>query len=206
VTDSTKLLKELWQEIGECKKCHNLESFDKPQFFGYSDAKILLIGQAPGKKEIEKGIPFAGAAGRNLFNWLRIAGLTEEGVRRKIYMSAVMRCYPGESKRGGDLKPNKLQLKNCEYFLRKEVEILKPKLVLLVGKLAIEHFLGNVRLDEVVGKSFKCKVFNFDTMVIPLPHPSGKSPWHFKPENRARITKAMHLLRVYKVSQKEDIK
>src|ERR1043165_2969072 len=80
--------------------------------------KVMLIGQAPGKVEAAGGLPFAGRAGKTLFRWLQRAGIDEPTARRRIYIAAVTRCYPGPSPSGrGDRVPSNDEQQTCAKWL-----------------------------------------------------------------------------------------
>ena len=105
-------------------------------------SKVMLIGQAPGVKEPVLARPFAWTAGRTLFGWFsQFCGLTEEEVRARIYFAAVCRCFPGKTSVGGDRVPAPDEIRNCSSWMNNEFEILRPQLVIPVGKLAISQFM-----------------------------------------------------------------
>ena len=142
-------------------------------------SKVLLVGQAPGDKEPILGRPFAWTAGRTLFKWFEAGlGWTEDEVRNRIYFAAVCRCFPGKRPEGGDRVPAPDEIANCSAWLEREFELLRPDLVLPVGKLAITQFLGERPLAETIGKQFSVRYRGYAADCIPLPHPSGASPWH----------------------------
>jgi uracil-DNA glycosylase len=141
-------------------------------------SKVLLVGQAPGDKEPRLGRPFAWTAGRTLFRWFEEhCGLDEQAFRQNVYMAAVCRCFPGKKPTGGDRVPDDGEVASCSRWLDDEFEILEPELVLPVGKLAIAQFIEIDRLETVIGKSFRIEYAGRETDLIPLPHPSGASPW-----------------------------
>jgi len=144
-------------------------------------SSVYLIGQAPGPHEGALGKPFAWTAGKTLFRWFERIGLNEEHFRSLTYMSAVCRCFPGKAKGGGDRVPAPDEIRNCSSWMAEEFSILRPSLVIPVGKLAIEQTLGKGQLVDVIGKSFNRTMYGVDCQVIPLPHPSGASTW-FKRE------------------------
>ena len=145
-------------------------------------SKIMLIGQAPGVKEPVLGKPFAWTAGRTLFGWFQqFCGMNEEEVRARIYFAAVCRCFPGKTAAGGDRVPAPDEIRNCSTWMNDEIDLLRPELIIPVGKLAIAQFLPFEKLDQVVGRSFP----------IRLPHPSGASPWHRIPPGLVLLGKAM---------------
>jgi uracil-DNA glycosylase len=142
-------------------------------------SKVLLIGQAPGDKEPKLGRPFAWTAGKTLFKWFHGAlGWTEDEVRDRIYFAAVCRCFPGKREEGGDRVPAPEEIAACADWLEREFRLLRPELVLPVGKLAIGQLLGARPLAETIGQSFPVTFRGFEAECIPLPHPSGASPWH----------------------------
>jgi uracil-DNA glycosylase len=110
--------------------------------------------------------------------------------RRLTYIAALMRCFPGRNKSGtGDRPPPPAGIANCAHWLDDELKLLKPKVILLVGQLAISRFLGPAPLEERVGKSFGRR-----PVMIPLPHPSGQSRWLNAPANRERLAAALALI------------
>lgn len=158
-------------------------------------SKVLLVGQAPGDKEPIMGRPFAWTAGKTLFKWFEeSAGLNEAGFRNGIYMAAVCRCFPGKKEAGGDRVPSRDEIENCSTWLDQEIDILKPELVIAVGKLAIEQFLANGRLDQCIGKQFRVRYGHAQFDLIPLPHPSGASPWHRMEPGKTLLRKALGLV------------
>jgi uracil-DNA glycosylase len=142
-------------------------------------SRVILVGQAPGDKEPILGRPFAWTAGKTLFKWFSAAlGWTEDEVRDRIYFAAVCRCFPGKRPEGGDRVPAPAEISNCSGWLQREFALLRSQLVLPVGKLAISQFLPTAPLNDVIGKSFSIVYHGHTADCIPLPHPSGASPWH----------------------------
>ncbi|MGZ8227535.1 MAG: uracil-DNA glycosylase family protein [Methylococcaceae bacterium] len=139
---------------------------------------VLLIGQAPGDKEGGFGKPFAWTAGKTLFKWLERIGLNEVTFRERVYMAAVCRCFPGKNPKGGDRVPTPAEISNCSNWLQAEIDLLKPALILPVGKLAIAQLMPVKKLNEVIGRLHPVTFHGHHTEAIPLPHPSGASTWH----------------------------
>jgi uracil-DNA glycosylase len=140
-------------------------------------AKILQIGQAPGPYEGKIGQPFAWTAGKTLFKWYATLGVDEERFRSRVYMAAVCRCFPGKNPKGGDRVPDATEIAHCGEWMRDEINLMKPELIIPVGKLAIAQMLNATRLDAVVGQVHRIRYFGHETDAIPLPHPSGLSTW-----------------------------
>lgn len=155
---------------------------------------VLLIGQAPGAKEGAMGRPFAWTAGKTLFKWFAGIGLDEESFRRQVYMSAVCRCFPGKNPMGGDRVPNPGEVTRCAHWLERELELLLPRLLIPVGKLAISRLLTVDKLTEVIGQLHPVEINGHRVDVIPLPHPSGASPWHRTQPGMSLLGEALSLI------------
>ena len=160
------------------------------------DSRIFLIGQAPGPHEARFGRPFAWQAGRTLFRWLEQAtGAPEEQVRSRVYIAAVVRCFPGKTAGGGDRVPGPAECARWRHFAEREVRILRPRLVIPVGRLAIGEVLGTAEpLAGVVGRSFRTHYHGVHVDVIPLPHPSGASTWFKLEPGRTLLADALQLV------------
>ena len=182
-------LQQLQQQLVQCRRCPNMAG---PPVHGEAvDSAVMLIGQAPGNKEIELHKPFAWTAGKTLFRWFHSIGLDETEFRRKVYMSAVCRCFPGKKPRGGDRLPDATEIANCARWLEAELDLLRPALVIPVGKLAIGRFLTFRTLKEVIG-TVHTVVRNGHSMdLIPLPHPSGASTWHVTEPGKTLLHEAL---------------
>ncbi|HZJ37932.1 MAG TPA: uracil-DNA glycosylase family protein [Chthoniobacterales bacterium] len=155
-------------------------------------SKIILVGQAPGVREPVLNKPFAWTAGRTLFGWFtQFCNLNEASVRSQIYFAAVCRCFPGKTTSGGDRVPAPNEILNCSSWMNQEIDILRPELIIPVGKLAISQFLDFQKLEEVIGRSFELKRNRHAFDLIPLPHPSGASTWHRMSPGLGLVRKAM---------------
>lgn len=166
-------------------------------------SRVFLVGQAPGDKEPKLGRPFAWTAGKTLFGWFKEGlDLDETQFRSLIYMAAVCRCFPGKQSSGGDRIPSPEEIKNCSKWLKNEMEILKPTLIIPVGKLAISQFLQFEKLVDVIGKQFKGTYEGHSFDLIPLPHPSGASPWHRMGPGKSLIKKALKLIKKHQAFNK----
>ncbi|MCX5748210.1 MAG: hypothetical protein NT062_37605, partial [Proteobacteria bacterium] len=120
-------------------------------------------------------------------------GLTEERFRERVYMAAVCRCFPGKApKGGGDRVPDDDEVERCSRHLATEARILRPRLVIPVGKLAIEQLLPDTdKLVEVVGTQHRATLGGVEVDVIPLPHPSGASTWHRMEPGKTLVIRAL---------------
>jgi uracil-DNA glycosylase len=179
--------------------CHLCPEMIQPVIIGQAVmSEILLIGQAPGDREGDLGRPFAWTAGKTLFKWFESIGITEQAFRKQVYISAVCRCFPGKNPKGGDRVPSKDEISVCSQWINKEIELLQPKLILPVGKLAISQYLEVDKLVDVIGKQLRTTVNGFDVDIIPLPHPSGASTWHRMSPGKELLERALVLLSQHK--------
>jgi uracil-DNA glycosylase len=190
-----ELLEEHRSIVRACSLCFpsgsNAPVVDEPKQTG-----ILLVGQAPGSTEVTTRLPFTGPAGRRLMGWFERAGLS----RAEVYLSALCRCFPGKAKGGGDLAPSRTMISNCRPHLSRELELLRPKVVVPVGGLAIKELLGVTRLSEAVGET----IGRSGLIFVPLPHPSGASTWLNAPENKERLARALAALKEQAAALRQD--
>jgi uracil-DNA glycosylase len=159
---------------------------------------VFLLGQAPGPHEAKLGRPFAWTAGKTLFRWLEQAtGAGEAAVREAFYISAVARGFPGKARGGGDRVPTPAEILRWRPFIEQELAILRPRLVVPIGRLAIGEVLGPKPLAEVIGRRFEVSWHGHAVEVIPLPHPSGASTWFKMEPGRSLLGEALGLLAVH---------
>jgi uracil-DNA glycosylase len=152
----------------------------------------LLVGQAPGIVEVDIGLPFAGTAGRTLRRWLAPLGVTDhESFLDLFAVAAVAKCYPGRVPGGrGDRVPTRVERANCLPWTNAVVRLLDPRLVVPVGRLAIDDWIGRLPLSAVIGRRFEVS----GRVVVPLPHPSGASSWTNVSAHRELIARAVELI------------
>jgi uracil-DNA glycosylase len=213
---------QLRQDLHACRLCLDAGYAIAPGAI-YShppQARVMLVGQAPGITEVEAKRPFNAGSGKRLFRWLEQAGWHEADFRRRYVMTAVTKCYPGKGKNGkGDRVPSKKEQHMCRPFLEREISQFRPLLIIPVGGLAIKLFYpAKMKLNEIIGTAAYfppaslTNPLNFDLSsaelllafdqsksqdgrwIIPLPHPSGASLWPNKPQNKALIDRAVELL------------
>ncbi|HEX8036487.1 MAG TPA: uracil-DNA glycosylase family protein [Ktedonobacterales bacterium] len=190
-----RLLAELHEQMAGCRLCVEAGYLQRAEtiagYRGRIGNRIMLVGQAPGHLSVERRMPFSGPGGRVLDTWLQRAGFAPGALRTEVYISALTRCDPGKSPRGnGDRKPSPPELALCRPFLLRELELVRPEVILLVGGMAIEAFLGPSRLSEIIGAS----VERNGVHMLPLPHPSGVSRWLNELDNQALLARALELL------------
>ncbi|MEP6910480.1 MAG: uracil-DNA glycosylase family protein [Actinomycetota bacterium] len=187
---SYRSLTSLQRDSRTCRACaeaaYPIESL--PVFEGHAAQRAYLFGQAPGVVEGEERRPWRGRAGQTLRRWLR---LEEDVFYATFYCASVTRCYPGRARGGGgDRTPTAAEQELCSFWCEWELRLLRPRLIVPVGGLAIRRLLGLVSLDNSIGRAFPYD----DAVAVPLPHPSGVSRWLNTPENQERLANAIELV------------
>jgi DNA polymerase len=139
-----KEIEKLNQEIKNCRKC-SLWKTRKNAVPGEGpiNAKIMLVGQAPGAMENLKGVPFCGRAGKFLDHLLKIVEID----RKKIFITSPIKCFPPKNR-----KPRKEEIKACLPWLKKQIEIINPKYFILLGEVAFSVFFPKQKLGDFRGK------------------------------------------------------
>jgi uracil-DNA glycosylase len=181
--------------LHSCRKCPKMQS--TPVSGGPVLSRVILVGQAPGVKEPVLGRPFAWTAGKAMFKWFeQEIGVAEMEFRQTVYMAAVCRCFPGKNSQGGDRVPSREEVVRCREWLRAEITILQPGLVIAVGRLAIAQFLEELpALTDLIGQIMRVQKFGRHFDLVPLPHPSGASPWPRIEPGKTLTKKALALIR-----------
>lgn len=180
--------------LADCRRCGHAEAL--PILAEARATRVMLVGQAPGKTEVVDRKPFAGRAGKTLFRWLAQAGMSEAQARERIYIAAITRCYPGPSPSGrGDRVPTPRERALCAGWLESELSLIRPLVLIPIGRLAIDRFLGPAPLEQLVGAAHRVTHEGGESLAIPLPHPSGASSWVHEAGHRALLDRALSLLR-----------
>ena len=140
-------LTELYKEIVVCERCILSQSRKRAvPGEGPEDAKIMFIGEAPGFHEDQQGRPFVGAAGHFLEELLAGIGFKREGV----YICNVIKCRPP-----GNREPGAEEIEACRPYLDRQIELVKPKMVVTLGRFSMERFFPNARISLIHGKARK---------------------------------------------------
>ena len=159
-------LKNLEKEAQQCECCPLFATRNNIVFSdGSNKAKIMLIGEAPGADEDKLAKPFVGRAGKLLNEFLRSAGINRD---EDLYIANTLKCRPPENR-----KPTKEEKKACEKFLQAQIEIIKPKIIVLCGATAMESFLDKkLKISKVRGQIFENIKGYEGIKFIPILHPS----------------------------------
>jgi uracil-DNA glycosylase len=170
-----------------------------PVLEGRPGQLAYILGQAPGVEEGAERRPWRGRAGRTLRRWLE---LDEDAFYSTFYCASVTRCYPGRAPAGdGDRTPAVREQELCTFWREWELRLLRPRLILVVGGMAIARLLGERGLG-CIGRRFELG----DAVAIPLPHPSGTSRWLNAAENRERLAAALALVRTELARLEPDVR
>jgi uracil-DNA glycosylase len=116
-------------------------------------------------------------------------------------MTSITKCFPGKNTGGGDRRPSRAEIDLCRSHLDRQLALIKPDLLILVGGLAHERLLPGRPLDRLVGRVFDLSGEEVSPrargrpLVVPLPHPSGASRWLNAPRNRELLDQALRRLR-----------
>jgi uracil-DNA glycosylase len=172
------------------------ESGATPVLSGDGTERAMLIGQAPGWREIETGLPFAWDAGKRLCGWLAAAGIGVDDFRQRWYVTSVAKCYPGRAPGSSvDRPPSRSEILRWTPYLVQELQHVAPSLLLLVGGTAHRFAFGPAaRLDDLVGRELAWDAAP-GASVLCLPHPSGASTWLNDPARVELWRRGIELLR-----------
>lgn len=163
-------MNEITASIRSCMDCELAQSRTKAVIgAGNLDSKIVLIGEAPGRKEDESGLPFVGSSGRLLDKLLAAAGL----VRDDIFIANILKCRPPKNRR-----PKKVEVKQCENYLMRQLEVISPEIIAPMGNSALSYFQERLGLEKQVigdvhGKIFEVNAPWGQVKMVPLYHPAA---------------------------------
>lgn len=174
-----KVLKSKCLSCEACQLCEGDDRVSQPHVFGWGNvkAKIMVVGQNPGYDETVQGKPFVGISGKTFDSFLsEILGIS----RKYVYITNTVKCYTPKN-RG----PYPEEMALCKHFLKKEIEIVKPKIVLALGNYALQYFTKHGGISKCHGKLEWSEEFGIN--VFPVYHPS---PMNMNKPDIRRITEA----------------
>jgi uracil-DNA glycosylase len=192
-------LTRLHDEIDVCRICESfVVPLQKPSAMQRGNGRaIMIVGQEPGKTERSTGRAFSGPAGRRLDRWLIAAGAAPADPREDLYLTSRIKCSaPNTTSRVA-------MAHNCDRFLRQQLTLVKPRLVITLGNFAYDYF-GDATLPFASAlctliPSTTYLIFPFDTVfdLLPWPHPSGLNRWLNVPANTRRLDSSFTFVRSY---------
>lgn len=161
-------LKEIKNKVLSCRKCSLYKDRTYPVIGqGNHQTKIIFIGEAPGFSEDKTGYPFCGKAGKILDELLESVAIKRED----IYVCNILKCRPPNNR-----DPEEKEIKACTPYLKKQIEIIKPKIICALGNYSTKYILEKYNLkDKIQGISkIHGKIFSADNIkIIPLYHPAA---------------------------------
>jgi uracil-DNA glycosylase len=157
----------LREKVALCKACRLHEGRTHTVFgVGHEQAHWMLVGEAPGENEDRQGEPFVGAAGQLLDRMLQAIGLTRSAAppERQVYIANTLKCRPPRNR-----NPEPDELVMCSAFLKRQIELVQPRIILAMGRFAVHTLLSS---DEAIGK-LRGRVHHYcDRPVIVTYHPA----------------------------------
>jgi uracil-DNA glycosylase family 4 len=197
-TNKSKLINRHYQEVYECNKCFNMPGcklkFDPSRVsrkvcVSSLNTEIFIIGQAlASSTQRLSGLPYTfpdgrlSNTGKKLDSYLSKIGyaMVADSRRKPVYSSDIVNCYPGRKISDvGDNKPTRVESDNCHYWLTEEIKIVRPKVLLLLGKIATETFLElycKKQLDVFESsfyKEYKIQIEDMNLSLFCVPHPAS---------------------------------
>ncbi len=159
--DRLDALRIVAEQVSVCEACtlHHSRKHSVPGE-GPSDAKLMLIGEGPGFYENEQGRPFVGQAGKLLEDLLASIGMRRE----QVFITNVVKCRPP-----GNRDPQPDELTACAGYLDRQIEVIRPEIIVTLGRFSMAKFLPNVRISDVHGQSFTVR----GQLVVPMYHPAA---------------------------------
>ena len=161
--------RQLKLEVEKCRKC-DLWRESKHHILGEGplNSKIMLVGLGPGYHENIEGRPFVGAAGKLLNNLLTLAGLE----RGEVYITNVIKCYLPDNKAADE------QVKTCGQYLDRQIDLLKPKVIVALGSVATKylfekHGLQYTSMDKLHGRILKVESLTCNRFIVAMYHPAS---------------------------------
>ena len=149
-------LEDLEKDVSSCTKCMLHETRHQTVFGeGPICSEIMIVGEAPGKEEDEQGIPFVGRAGKLLNLFLESIDVN----RKSVFITNTVKCRPPDNR-----NPMIEEINACSNFLEKQIKIVNPKVLVLLGKVAANRLLG----EDKVMSELRQKRFHIDKFAIPI--------------------------------------
>ena len=200
--DPQTALEAVQREITACTLCVEAGFIPTahPIFHGHVGQRLMIVGQAPGPSAGERPLPYTGATGRTLQGWLERAGFPPGSLHRDFYLTSLTKCFPGPATgRGGkgDRPPSAREIAFCARHLDREIALVRPEIVVSLGRLAAERLDPTARtlpLVDLVGGFRSVERTGHRFRLLPLPHPSGVSRWLNDGTHQGRLNEALAVL------------
>lgn len=155
-------INDIRNQITACEKCllHSTRTHAVPGH-GCENASIVFVGEAPGRKEDEQGMPFVGKSGSILSEHLNQIGLNREDV----FITNVVKCRPPNNR-----DPEKQEVSACKPYLVQQIEIINPQIIVPLGRYALRHFVDRApKISKIHGQTIETAEWT----IFPLYHPAA---------------------------------
>ena len=160
-----KLLEDLSKKVHNCKRCPLYKTATQAvPGEGDPDTKIMFIGEAPGRVEDETGRPFVGRAGKLLDKLLESIGIKRESV----FITSVVKHRPPKNR-----QPKPSEVKMCKFWLNHQLAIIKPQMIVTLGRFGLEYFLPKKKISQIHGTIQEISIDSTKYMIFPLYHPAA---------------------------------
>ncbi len=161
VREAAANLEAIALEIERCRRCKlHRERLNAVPGAGPADATVFFLGEGPGAQEDQVGQPFVGRSGKFLDELLEDIGLSRE----RVFITNVVKCRPP-----GNRAPHVDEVRPCTMHLDQQLEVVRPLLVVTLGRFAMEHFFSEGRISEIHGRPRRID----GTVTLPLYHPAA---------------------------------
>ncbi len=163
--NDAKSLAEIEKLVSKCERCslYKTKTKDVPGV-GNDKAKVMFIGEAPGKDEDLQGEPFVGSAGKFLTEMIEGLGWK----RKDVYIANVLKHRPPNNR---DPLPEEAEA--CWPYLKRQIELIQPKLIVFLGRHAMNRFFPTLRISKVHGQAFRKDFINKKQVFLALYHPAA---------------------------------
>ncbi|NOY14736.1 MAG: uracil-DNA glycosylase [bacterium] len=163
--DNSKALKIIAQQINKCRRCRLAEGRTKAvPGHGDPNTKVMFIGEGPGYNEDQQGIPFCGRAGRLLDEALGLVNWP----RPSVYVTNIVKCRPPSNR-----DPEVDEIAACQPYLNRQIKIIKPLMIVTLGRFSMAKFLPNVKISNVHGQVYPITWQALKIIIVPLYHPAA---------------------------------
>ena len=154
--DVQAALETVQREIAACALCveAGFIPLSRPIFQGHVGQRLMIVGQAPGPSAGQRPLPYTGATGKTLQRWLERAGFPPGALHRDFYLTSLTKCFPGPATgRGGkgDRPPSAREIALCARHLDREIALVRPEIVVSLGRLAAERLDPTARGLPLIG-------------------------------------------------------
>jgi DNA polymerase len=183
-------LSELNKIIRSCKKCSLWKTrINAVPGEGPSTAKIMLLAQNPGRNENIQGKPFVGISGKFLDKLLNSINLKRE----EVFITGAVKCYTPKNR-----KPTKEEIEACKPYLLKQIELIKPKIIVLLGEVALESLLNEKEISKLHGRVIEKN----GKIYFPTFHPAAAMRF---PKIRKKMQEDFEKLKIYAKKLKNNL-